>query len=310
MSSRKFSILIVLLSKLTVSPAFAIEERVSVDESPLPIQKIDLGISESYRVTQGSFDPYGTYVPNVDGSSVWSTTTNFKTGYRFSKVLESDLAVPLRESESNYPTGKKRSTTLGGAQLSGRYHLGGWPHILVHLGVGLPWKWSASKSEGSPAASISGDSASDVAPAGLSLRFGFGLSHTFGQFRFGFDATETYAFAQNQEMKDGALGPSVVNTQAGRRHQIREGLAYLINHRFSLNGSLNQMWLGESSAEGKPVEGTAGRVFSTSLGVSYFHNREWRWTASYETQYPFYAYMVNQPYSPAISISLSYAGLN
>ncbi len=281
------------------------------DTIAAPSHRIDLGISTSFRATQGSFDPYGYYVPYPNGSSSWSVSENLKGAYHFSKDWDMSMTIPIRKTETDLPSGSKSSDSVGFPQISAHHRIGGPANLSLNAGVNFPWKWSASKTEGTPAASISGDSATDTPPAGVSTSFGIGSVQHLGRFRLSGDASTTYAFASVPENRggDGVVANPNVSVRPGMRFQLHEGLAYLLNQHWNVSGGLSQMWLQSTVANGVVSDGTAGRIFSSSLGVSYTPDTIWRWGLGYETQFPFYSYIVNQPFAPAVSLSLTYAGM-
>ncbi len=294
---------------LFLTPALALEEEVVVTEPILPIQQFDVGLSSSLKAAQGTFDNYGIYTAYPNGSESISYMTTLKADYRFSQRWDAGFALPIRQSELQLPTGSRESTTLGGAQLSGRYHAGTGAHIVVHGGIALPWKWSSSKVVGTPAASIAPDTGSDSMPNGTSVHLGVGTSHTFGRIRLAYDFTTTYAFASTPNFNDGSVSDPNVSVRPGMRYSIREGVSYALDQNWFIDAGLNQMWIMDTHVNGVDSDGTGSRAFTTTVGVGYKGGEKWRINVAYETSFPFYGYEVNLPYAPTFSFGLTYLSL-
>jgi hypothetical protein len=279
-----------------------------VVNAPVQINNYDLGFSSSVRVPQGGFDAQGNYVAYPAGSSSWSDTTNLNGSYRFSQQWEGGLTLPIRESRTFFPTGSTTSTSINVPQLFGRYHLGTPAHLVLHGGLSLPYRYRYSQTNGNPSASLPEDSGDASTLSGSAVRFGIGGSHSINRFRFAADVSMTAPFAADSNMSDAPPGTPTVPVRKGDQILLSEGLAYTISPQWNVNGGLRQIWQGDTYSNGQDVTGTASRVFSTSLGASYLPDFTWRWTASFDTQYPFYSYAVNQPYAPSVSIGLTYSG--
>jgi hypothetical protein len=306
-SSRRTLIpLLWLLWLFLAMPAFAAEE-VSVTEAPLEVSHFELNLSTSLRSTQGGFDPYGAYHAYPEGSSAWSLTTNLGASYRFSRVFEGVVLLPFRQSRNIFPTGSQTSTSIGLPLFETKIHLGGWPHLVVHLGVAPPWQYRSSTFEGSPADSISDDP--NDGNAGASVHIGAGVSRTFHPLRLAFDVTAILPFTSSQTPDNAPAGTPDTHIHKGNRLQVNEGLSYQFNSRWRLNSGLRQMWSASNSIDDVDALGSRGRLFTTSLGVSYQPNRAWRWMTSFESAYPFYSFAVNQSYAPTVALGMTYVGI-
>ena len=293
-----------------VAFAAGADDEVSVTDAIVTDHHYQFGISSSARAMQGSFDAYGNYQPFAPGSTAVTYTTILTSSYRLSQLFEVGMGLPLRRSSETFPTGTMTSWGLNSPSVNVRAHLGGWPHVTVHVSGSGPWKYSSRTSSGDPGASMP-DDLGDGFVSGASLSAGVGVSRTFSPFRVAMDVTGTHPFASTSTPQDAPAGFTVadVTSQSGDRLGFSEGLSYLLSKSWTINAGLRQYWSGPTSVNGL-IDGTSrGRSFSTSLGMSYIPNTDWRINASYETQYPFYAYAVNLPYAPAVSLGLMYVGI-
>jgi hypothetical protein len=291
----------------TLSPFALAVEQVTVNEAPVNVHNIDLSLMSNVRATQGNFDPYGNYIPYPAGTSAWTLSNNFTTSYRFSKEWEADVSFSVKQSNLDFPSGSTTSTSFGNLLFGGRYHLGGWAHAIIHGGFGLPYRMADTSTQGNPSANLQSDTGDGTVGA-TSAHLGFGVSRSFAQFRVAFDVTGVYPFAMDQATNDGSN--QVVSVLGGKRIGFTEGAAYFLNEQWNLTAGINENWSQSTTYNGGIVEpGTAGRGVGTNFGGSYIPNRTWRWTVTYDSQFPFYAYDVNQPYSPSLSVMMTYSGI-
>ncbi len=314
MKKAKFSIRLLLVSltlmslSLSLSVALAAED-VDVTDIPIESGHYQLGLMTAYRPTQGAWDPYGNYTTYPDGSVALSVFTTISFSYRFNKDWEIGLSLPIRQSRMIMPTGDSASTIVGGFGGDVRYHVGGWPHLILHAGVGTPWNWRHMTVNGDPRASFStNDLSTDI--SGWSMRVGAGVSRTFYKVRAAFDLSAGIPIGTSDMTSDGPPLPGPPpQVGQGKRIQALEGLSYLATKQWSINSGLRQSWAMDTSVNGVAVDGSAGRLFTTSIGLSYNPSHDWRWTGSFDTPYPFYSYAVNQPYSPTFAVSMVYMGI-
>lgn len=301
-----FSLLALLISTAALADVGA---EVSVTDEPVKVSNYDFGLMNSLRAAQGTFDPYtGAYVPYPAGSSSWSNMTSLNGTYRFSKEWELGLSLPIFESRTIFPTGSITSTSVSIPQLLARYHFGTEAHLVGHVGLSLPYKYRYSNIQGEPSASLPEDSGDAATLSGFAVRTGLGASHSIKRFRFAFDASVTTAIPTDANLDDAPVGTPNSETWKGEQFLLNEGLAYTLSPEWLVNGGLQQIWQCSSRAAGAIVDGSAGRLFSTSLGVGYTPVGDWRWIASVSTPYPFYAYAVNQAYAPSVSVGVTYTG--
>jgi hypothetical protein len=293
------------------------DEEVSVTDAPVRRDNIQLTIMTNYRQTQGSFDPYGTYNAYPAGSDAWSAIQVYSVSYRFDSPFELGLSFASRRSESTFPTGSSESTAFGSPSISGRYHLAvnRETHVIFHGAFGTPFKMSSHEIGGDPTASMSADgdlSAPVGAPmGGYTLRGGAGISRSFRAIpiHISFDANVTYSFQSTGPVMDGPDDGLTQTVHRGNQYSLNEGAGYSLSRYWMLSGSLMQAWSADTVTDDQDMQGTASRLMSTSLGLTYLAKEDWRLTASYNTQWPFYAYIVNQPYAPSMTVGFTYTGI-
>jgi hypothetical protein len=299
-----------LLAAAAPALAQANDEEVSVTDSVVSDHHYSFGLNTSARAMQGSFDAYGAYHPFMPGSTAISLAWSLNASYRLSQVVEIGTSLPIRRSMEWFPTGTSASWMMNAPGIDTRFHLGGWPHLVAHVGFSGPWKWRDSNITGDPSASMPDDMGDGFVP-GASMRLGLGVSRSFSRFRIALDVSGTHPFASTNVPMDAPPGVVVapVTSQSGDRISFSEGASYSITHRWTANAGLRQYWAGPTIADGSVVEGTRGRAFTTSVGTSFIPSSSWRFNASVETQYPFYDYAVNLPYAPAVSVGMVYVGI-
>jgi hypothetical protein len=291
---------------LGIHSAFAAEE-VSVTDEPLHLNSYQINFSNSLRAQQGGFDQFGAYHSYPAGSDAWSYTSNIGGSYRLSQKWEVDASASFRKSESTFPTGDKNSFSYGSPTFDVKYHLGLWPHLVIYAGASPGWVYGKNHTDGNPTASLY-DDFGDGNFMGAAANAGIGASRSIHRFRIAFNAGTIVPFTTRMYPTDPPNAPSYV-MRAGNRYQLSEGLGYTLSDQWGLNGGFKQMWGMDSSVEGTSTANTAGRLFTTNFGATYNSSPQWRWMASFETSYPFYSYIVNQSYAPAVSLGVTYAGI-
>jgi hypothetical protein len=130
-----------------------------------------------------------------------------------------------------------------------------------------------------------------------------------GRFRIAGNAAIFFPFAIDQVAGDAPPGTPPDHIQAARTFSVSEGVSYTINADWAVDSRISQRWTGQTEMNGVKLAGTSGRSFSSSYGVQYTPKGEFRWGASYDTSFPFYAYAVNTAYAPAVSLSMIYTGV-
>ena len=287
--------------------AQASEIGVDVREPKISPSHYELEMSTSLKATQGGFNQYGEYVGYPDGSNAYTLTTTFGFAYRFNQQWETVLTLPIKRSSQDFPTGSTRSTSVGGAGGTVKFHISGWAHPDIHAGFGSPWKYNKTATAGDPKASLSPDSG-DSTPPGASIPVGVGFSHSFSKFRLAFDSTYTFILPNDQNLSDAPPGYPQVAVKAANRIKISQGVAYQLSKEWKLNAGTSQQWSGNTQADGTEIAGTASRVYMTKLGASFSPTGQWRYSLTYETLFPFYAYAANQTFGPGVALMISFVG--
>jgi hypothetical protein len=285
-------------------PAFCVEE-VSITDAPLKQHNYEMTFSTGLRAMQGAFDPYGQYQAFPDGSKAYGVSSNLSVNYRFSSKWEADMGVPFSHSEMNFPTGSTSSYSIGGLLGGARYHIGTPFHLVAHASLVAPWQINAKSLSGASLPDSMGNGGTSSAG---SFHMGIGGSHAIGQFRFTTDVGVYVPFTVSQVSGDALPGSAPDSVQASKRYVVSQGAAYRISDRWAADISFHESWAGLTTLNGTPVQGTAGRSLSTSLGAMYAPPGNWHYSASYDTQAPFYSYEVAGSYSPALSFIVAYNG--
>ena len=297
------------ISFIFLPSAWAIDE-VEVTDIPVKLNHFQFGESTSYRMNVGRFDPYGYYTPLPAGSSSIAISESFKTSYRFSKEFEAGMTIPIRRTDLTVPTGSIESTTIGSASFETRYHLSvDSTHISIHAGFTTPWSTTSTTTTGNPSASQSDSTGDPSFVTSASARLGIGATHNFSDFRAAIDITGTHLFASDQVPSDAPPGTASLSIQKGNRIQVTEGLAYKLSKQWSVSTGMQQMWSGDTYANGIDEIGTATRTFSTTEGVEFAASEDWHLALTYSNLWPFYDYAANSPYGPSISLSVSFMNL-
>lgn len=310
------SLLVGLLVLLLASEAAHGIQEVSVTDAPIPSNHFELSVISSYRRSEGKFDPYGNYQNYADGSKVWSWMNLFNVGYRIDHDWEVSVSLAERRSDSAYPSGGMQVESFGSPSLEGRYH---WTipqilHAMFYGGISIPTSFSVNHTYGDPSKdSLSADGLDGGVVNAWAVRLGSGAFHVIQPIglRVAIDAGVTVPLSQNLVPQDAPDGSPTVNVQKSHIYSLREGIAHpVIGVRgLTVNAGLSQQWQGDTTVNGNDIQTTASRTFGTSYGISYSSPELWRVSAAFQTPWPFYSYLANQPYSPSISVGMSYSGL-
>jgi hypothetical protein len=304
--SRRLAILAVLILFYSMQ-SYAVEE-VSVTDEPVVVGHYQFNLGTAVRAVQGTFDPYGQYEAYPGGSKALAVMTNLGASYRFTKKWEGSISGNVMNSNSSFPTGTMQSTSVSGPLTDVRYHLGLWPHLIIHVGASPGWHYSSRNSTGNPTASLP-DTFGDGTYNGAAAHIGIGGARSVGKFRFAFDFNSIVPFPSSRVPSDAPTDTPPMSLRTGDQLVLSQGLAYSLARKWMLSSSIQEDWGASSTQNGVDVPDTKSRFFSSSLGVSYSPNETWRWLATYSTSYPFYNYAVNGSYAPAVILGMTYAGI-
>lgn len=268
-------------------------------------QSFQLGLANTFKTIGGHFDPYGNYSANTDGSSSTLMTSTLGGAYRLNDDWQSSVSIPFIHSEQSLSGKQSSQTSIGDPALEARYTL--WedlnflkyrPQLSLYGGMRFPLGPSVYDS-------------TDIDPPGdgtFTAHAGFNASKLYRPVQLTFDTSFFYPFEKNVSEMRGSAVSSPYRLKPGNRIQLVESATYLFSQRWSAAGALKQLWKFESSMNGQNLQGSAGRLFTSALSVSYFHNSSWSFSAAYETPFPFYSYAANEPYSQTVTVSALYGG--
>ncbi len=271
-------------------------------------QNSQFGLSTAYRSNKGRFDPYGEYTPTKDVNSSQTITTLFGAAYRVSEDSQVGLSLPLvsnfrRLSGKNY-----RATSFGDPTLEWRYNL--WedlsfltyrPQLTLYGGVRIPLGKSFYNSSDPYLVDVVGDGTT-------TLHAGLNTSKIFQPIKFTLDGALFYPISKNVTKVQGVPISSPYFFKSGNRIQLIESAGYLINEHWSGTLSLKQLWNFNNKMNGEIIAGSAGRLFSTQTTLNYFYDTALGFGITYETAFPFYRYLANQPNIESVSIAAIYGG--
>jgi hypothetical protein len=309
-----FFVLLALLS--FSSGALAYEDIDDLDaiagKSTTQGHPFSLVMIESYRQVQGKFDPYGAYQSSDGSTTAWVSVFGFD--YRFSKQWEYFFSFSATESQQLTSSTSTTTDSFGVPQFEVRYHVPTTSPVRTtfHIGISLPFKSTSVQSSGTPSDSTteSGNDGGFSPLPSLAVKAGVNMSTFFESLhlRAAVELSTTYQFAQDTNLQDAPAGTPSVNLQNGEIYQLGEVFSYIFNSQWSVNMGFAQSWTGDTVADGQTMPATASRLFSTNFGASYAGIKDYRFTLSYGTAYPFYQYAANQPYAPSASLAMIYNG--
>lgn len=273
-----------------------------------PGQRYQLGVSISYRLTEGFFDPYGYYSSNQRGYSVQSTTTTLGCAYRLVENLQAAFNIPIVHNRQALSGKRLSSTSVGDPIVEVRYSL--WedagvllvPEIALYSGVRIPL--------GTSSYSSSDSYKTDVVSDGLTAaHMGLNISKLLRPLKFTLDGTFFHPFSKKiTEMRGEPISAPYV-FKSGNSIQSLEGLSLLLSDRWSVSTGLKQLWQFKGTINGKEISGgSAARLFTAPTALNFFPHRSLNFSATYEGLFPFYRYAVNQPNAHSVSIAAVYSG--
>ncbi|MEK6704176.1 MAG: hypothetical protein AABZ06_00135 [Bdellovibrionota bacterium] len=271
-------------------------------------QRYQLGVSSSYKETLGHFDPYGDYASNPAGTIFRTFLTVFGAAYRVSEDWQAGVSLPVVTNQQHF-TGKDLSATgVGDPSVEARYTL--WedlsflkyrPKLSFYGGLRLPFGKSAYDSPDIYGTNVVGDGT-------FTAHLGVNASKIYDPLKISLDSSFFYPFEKSISKMRGVELSSPFLLRGGNRFQLIENATYLAGSHWSGSIGLKQQWILQSSLNGGVVDGSAARLFSTIAGINYFYNASWMFGVNYETPFPFYRYLANQPYSQMLAFSIIYGG--
>ncbi len=271
-------------------------------------QSYQLGASSAYRSIEGRFDPYGQYTANKEGDRIRSIVTVLGAAYRLNHDWQLGLSVPITSNQQSFSGKNHGATSLGDPAFEARYtfledlsFLTFRPGLTFYGGVRLPVGKSIYNSTDPYNADAVGDGTT-------TFHMGLNASKIYSPIKLTFDSAFFYPFSKKVTEMRGDPVSSPYPLKSGNKVQLLESAGYLVNEHWSGTLGVKQLWIFESSLNSEPVLGSAGRLFSSLITLNYFHNASLGLGLTYETAFPFYHYLANQPYVQQISLAATYGG--
>src|SRR3989338_512258 len=272
----------------------------------LPTQYYQFGISTSYQFMKGSFDSYGFYNPTPSHSSLSSMTMALGAGMRFLEFWQGAFSLPMIHRNQTTPQKNYSATALGDPVLEIRHtfledvgFLPYQPELNFYGGVKLPLGTSVYTSSDPSEIDVVGDGMTTV-------HTGFNTAKLYRPFKFSLDGSFFYPFQKKvTQIRNVSLETPYV-LKSVNLMQLIENISFLLNNHWNSALGIKELWILKSKKDKTIVEGSAGRLFSTTASLSYAYDVSWNVGMSYETAFPFYRYAVNQPHSHSFSVALNY----
>jgi hypothetical protein len=271
-------------------------------------QRYQLGLSTAYRVVDGHFDPYGDYRSIGDGDSTETYSTSFGAAFRLSESWQLGFALPLIHNRNEFSGATHTATSMGDPVIETRYRF--WedlrflpwrPQVALYGGIRAPLAKSMEESTDPYNTDAIGD-------GGYTAHMGINISKILHPMKFELDGSFLYPFERDIDQMRGLLVSPSYGFRPGNKFQLAESLGYLPSEHWSTTIGLKQLWILESEKNGRSVSGSAGRFFSSLLGMTYFYDASWSLGLSYETALPFYGYAANQANAQTASLTVTYGG--
>ncbi|MGK5086968.1 hypothetical protein WDW86_05375 [Bdellovibrionota bacterium FG-2] len=271
-------------------------------------QRYEIGVTTSFRAITGEFDPYGNYTANKDSSSYYQINTVVGGAYRLGEDWQAGVSVPVISNHRTF-SGKALNTTgMGDPTVEARYTF--WedlaflpfrPQLTFYSGVRLPFGKTVYDSPDPYGL----DSVSDGT---THIHAGFTAAKLYRPLRASIDGAYFYPIARTVDSMRGAPISSPYQYRAGNRFQLNESASYLVNQRWSGTLGMRQLWVLQDSINKNAVDGSAQRLFSSLASLNYFPTAAWALSMNYETVFPFYRYLANQPNAQSVALGLTYGG--
>lgn len=271
-------------------------------------QRYQIGVTSTYRFIEGEFDPYGNYTRNAEGYSFRQITTVVGGAYRLGEDWQAGLSVPVITNQQTISGNSRSATALGDPAIEARYtlfedlaFLRFRPQITFYGGVRLPLGNSIYDSRDPYSLDVVGDGTT-------TFHAGINASKLYRPVKFTLDSTFFYPTERTVNRMRGAVVPSPYQLRTGNRFQFVESVTDLLNSRWSGVLGLRQLWVSQSSINGNAGEGSAQRLFSSLAAVNYFLENSWAFALNYETAFPFFRYLANQPNAQSVALAMTYGG--
>ena len=270
-------------------------------------QHVQLATTTSYRLSNGRFDPYGRYIEYSSSAAYRSFVTLWGAAYRLSENWQLGVSLPIIYNDYSIATVERSATSLSDPIGEIRYDI--WddlaflkyrPSLSLYSGLRLPLGKSLYDSSDPLDADVTSDGM-------ITSHIGATLSKLYHPLKLSWDGSFFYPFSKTIAKNSGKPIASYV-LKNGNKIQMSESVSYLLNEHITGTLSLKQMWQLQSKIDGQTVLGSAGRLFSTLIGLGYTLNTSWGFSLSHENSFPFYRYLVNQPQTETFLVAGTYNG--
>lgn len=269
-------------------------------------QKVQFGMATSYRVIQGSFDPYGRYQSLDSDSSSRFLTTTWNGGIRLNEAWQLGWAIPLIHIQRELRGNPYSATSLGDSVLETRYtvledfgRLSYFPELNVLTGIRLPLGTSVYDTSDVRGMDVVGDGVSTI-------HGGVNISKLVRPLRLSLGGTFYYPWEKRVTKMRGIAVAEPYALKSGNRILLEESLSYLITNHWNSSVGIKELWSLKSNRNGETINGSASRIFSTLMSLGYAVDVSWNVALGYETLFPFYKYAVNQPNAHTASVAVQY----
>ena len=272
-------------------------------------QHYQVGLSNTYRSIKGEFDPYGNYTSYPSGTSSQQIISVLGGAYRVNDDWQLGVSIPFTRTEQSTPSSSHQATAMGDPAIEGRYllledlaFLKYRPQLNLYAGARFPLGTSVYNTTDPYALDAVGDGTT-------TFHIGANASKLYRPFKVTLDGTFFYPLSHNVDQMHGQAVASPYQLKLGNRFQMAESAAYLFNERWSSSVGFRQLWILQSTIDGKPSDGSAQRLFTSLASVNYSLDNSWALGFTYETAFPFYKYQANQAYAQSVAMAITYGGI-
>lgn len=303
---RQIQFLFVALIGVIAAPLALAEEAIAPTPPPAPSFPVSLSWFSVYKATSGRYDPYGDFTPASDGSSNSVFINTLSASVPLTPLLEASVSLPFTRVAVTAPGMTTTSFAVGGPGLDLAYKVESIVNITLKAGVSLPFQYLYQNTNGETSTQNRDAEGEDIRGSS-GVTTGFELAKKVGDFKVKFESKVFFTFHYAVDSVDGPPGEPQIEIRKGNRYTNSESVSYPLSKEWSVSSKFTQLWFMDNYADGVDLTGTAGRNFTTSLGVSRGFNG-WRLNLGYTTQFPFTMYSVNQPYGAAYTVGIILGG--
>lgn len=271
-------------------------------------QKYQFGLNTAYRRTLGTADPYGYYRPYSEDQSSHSLITQLGGAFRFHENWQAGITIPFFRNENSLGSKIRTAMEVGDPAIEARYSL--WddlyfmplrPELSVYGGTRVPVGKNSFESDDTLETNAVGEGV-------FVPYFGLAASKLYRPWKIGFDSTFFYPFEKTVTQTRGQSIADPYRFKSGNRVQLVESINYLLNMKWGVGAGLKQFWQFESSVNGNSNKGSAIRAYTSFITTSYSYSSRLFFSGNFESAFPFYQYLANQPSNQTLSLMVGYNG--